>query len=310
MKKRYTCIELCAGGGGTALGLEEAGFSQKAAVEQNSDCCRTLAENRPKWNVVCSSLSDFDANPYENIDLLSAGVPCPPFSVAGKQLGPTDSRDCFPEVLRITEKIMPRAVMFENVPGLLQRRFEPYRDHIVKALNRLGYECKWYRVVSEEHGVPQHRPRAILIGVRDRGEIPDTIPANTSETATVSGTLHDLMGERGWQRLGGWMQMADKVAPTITGGSERHGGPDLGPTRARRAWAAMGVDGMGIANEPPAKDFDGMPRLTLRMVARLQAFPDSWLFHGGKTKQHRQIGNALPPPVAKDIGMFVKMLLE
>ena len=89
-------------------------------------------------------------------------------------------------------------------------------------------------------------------------------------------------------------------------GVQKHGGPDLGPTRAKRAWAALGVDGSGIANEAPDRNFVGMPRLTNRMVARLQGFPDDWIFSGSKTSVYRQIGNAFPPPVACAVGVQIR----
>ncbi len=94
------------------------------------------------------------------------------------------------------------------------------------------------------------------------------------------------------------------------GGSKKHGGPDLGPTRAKKAWAAIGVDGMGIANEVPSQDFVGMPRLTVRMAARIQGFPDSGLFSGKKTAAYRQIGNAFPPPVACAVGSQILAALN
>jgi len=84
--------------------------------------------------------------------------------------------------------------------------------------------------------------------------------------------------------------------------SKKHGGPDLGPTRAKQAWAGLGVDGHGIADEPPSSHFDGMPRLTVEMVALLQGFPAYWTFSGGKTTAYRQVGNAFPPPVACAVG--------
>ena len=304
------CVELCAGAGGSSIGLEQAGFRHEAAVERDRTCCDTLSLNRPKWNVVCSDLRDFDGSGYGEIDLLSGGMPCPPFSVAGRQLGEHDARDCFPHALRIVKKMKPRAVMFENVPGMLQSKFAPYRDRISVRLSGLGYASAWFRVVSAECGVPQYRPRTVLVGVRgeDMVAIPGIRPGNHG-IRTVAGTISDIMGLNGWAGLESWKKKAGRIAPTLTGGSEKHGGPDLGPTRARAAWAEMGIDGLGIANEPPAMDFEGMPRLTIRMVARIQAFPDSWEFAGRKTKQHRQIGNALPPPVSKMVGQFIRSVL-
>ena len=309
MRKKSTCVELCAGGGGSSIGLEQAGFDHVRVVERNLTYCETLTHNRPKWGVICGDLKDFDAHGLGDIDLLSGGLPCPPFSVAGRQLGSEDMRDCFPMALKIVRALRPRAIMFENVPGLLQPKFEPYRRQITKRLARLGYECNWYRVVSSELGVPQYRPRTLLIAFL--GISPTDSPLYRPKSKrTVADSIHDLMGQNGWSGLKKWAKLANNIAPTITGGSEKHGGPDLGPTRARRAWSAMGVDGMGIANEPPARDFVGMPRLTLRMVARLQAFPDSWAFMGSKTRQHRQIGNALPAPVARAAGSFIRRHLD
>ena len=106
-----------------------------------------------------------------------------------------------------------------------------------------------------------------------------------------------------------WAKLADDIAPTIVGGSKKHGGPDLGPTRAKRAWASLGVDGMGIANEPPERNFVGIPRLTVEMVARIQGFPDDWIFTGRKTPAYRQVGNAFPPPVAQAVAEQINLCL-
>src|SRR5690606_1798072 len=110
----------------------------------------------------------------------------------------------------------------------------------------------------------------------------------------------DLMGESGWKGLESWKLKANNIAPTIVGGSKKHGGADLGPTRAKRQWEKLGVDGKGVADAPPCSETpkDFIPRLTNRMVARIQGFPDEWVFQGKKTSQYRQIGNAFPPPVA------------
>jgi len=130
--------------------------------------------------------------------------------------------------------------------------------------------------------------------------------------ATVGETLADLMASRGWPGAAAWAARADGIAPTIVGGSKKHGGPDLGPTRARLAWRELGVDGLGIADHPPGPDHPhGLaPKLTVRMVARLQGFPDSWQFAGRKTAAYRQVGNAFPPPVARAVGTAIAAALS
>ena len=106
-----------------------------------------------------------------------------------------------------------------------------------------------------------------------------------------------------------WRDRANGIAPTIVGGSQKHGGPDLGPVRAKKAWSLLGVDAHGVASEPPGPDFDGEPRLTVPMVARLQGLPDSWIVVGRKTAAYRQVGNAFPPPVAEAVGHQIALCL-
>lgn len=307
-----TSIEICAGAGGQALGLEMAGFNHVALVEYEEDYCNTLKVNRPEWNVICADVKNFSGKPYrDKIDLFAGGVPCPPFSVAGKQLGSDDERDLFPEALRLTEEINPRAVMLENVRGFLDSTFSEYRDYILKKIDALGYKVKIKLINASDYGVPQLRPRVVIVGIRKdiNGEF--CYPIEKPElTKTVGDTLADLMKENGWSGVENWKKQASSIAPTVVGGSKKHGGPDLGPVRARKAWAALGVDGLGIANEAPPEDFEGMPRLTPRMLARIQGFPDSWSFGKKKTAACRMIGNAFPPPVAQAVGEEIRRVLE
>ena len=298
-----TCVEICAGAGGQALGLERSGFEPEALIEIDRACCDTLRHNRPHWNIMESDLKEFDGRPYKGIDLLAGGVPCPPFSKAGKQLGKNDERDLFPEALRLVDECRPRGVMLENVRGFLDAVFEDYRCNLKRQFEKLGYEADWRLLNASDFGVSQLRPRVVIVAIRkDLCERFSWAKPQDINPPSVGDLLYDQMASRGWKGAKKWRKQADDIAPTIVGGSKKHGGPDLGPTRARKAWATLGVDGLGIANEPPEKDFIGMPKLTVPMVARLQGFPDEWHFTGKKTPAYRQIGNAFPPPVAYAVG--------
>jgi DNA (cytosine-5)-methyltransferase 1 len=308
---KYTSIEICAGAGGQALGLEMAGFEHRLLIEYEKDYCDCLKNNRPQWDVKCMDVRQFDGYPFrDKIDLLAGGVPCPPFSVAGKQLGADDERDLFPQMLRLVEEITPKIVMIENVRGFLGKHFEGYRAKIVKQLNILGYNVHIKLLNASDYGVPQLRPRAIIIGVRSDIYDSFSFPLPHPGINDVGHAIYDLMSANGWQGAEQWRSIANRVAPTLVGGSKKHGGPDLGPTRARQAWAEMGIDGRGVANEAPNADFNGMPRLTPRMLARIQGFPDDWTFGLRKTTACRMIGNAFPPPVAKEIGLKIKQVLD
>lgn len=311
MKRPLTCVEICAGAGGQALGLAMAGFVHVALVEYEQSYCNVLKANRPEWNVICADVHDFDGTPYEGVDLLAGGVPCPPFSIAGKQLGKDDERDLFPEAIRLIKEIHPRAVMLENVRGFLDPGFDEYREHIFSSIQQLGYVTHIKLLNASDYGVPQLRPRVVIIGIRKDQCGAFAYPEERSgETPSVGETLYDLMAQSGWKGAKKWAYGANKIAPTLVGGSKKHGGPDLGPTRARTAWAELGVDGRGIANEAPSPDFEGMPRLTSRMMARIQGFPDTWTFGNKKTIACRMIGNAFPPPVAQAVGIKIKECLD
>ena len=306
-------LELCAGAGGQALGLEQAGFDHEGLVEIDSNCCQTLRLNRPNWNVIEDDLRKFKdrASEFKGVDLVAGGLPCPPFSVAGKQLGALDERNLFPDAIDIVDAIRPKAIMIENVRGFLDAVFKDYREGLKKQLKKLGYETDWRLLNASHFGVPQLRPRVIIVAVkseyRDHFEWPEEQHHNPP---TVGEVLHDLMASNGWRGANAWRARADEIAPTIVGGSKKHGGPDLGPTRAKRAWETLGVNGKTIAEEAPERDFVGAPRLTVRMVARIQGFPDDWEFTGRKTAAYRQVGNAFPPPVAKAVAQNVRKAIE
>lgn len=308
-----TVFEICAGAGGQAAGLESAGFDLVGAVEIDRDACRTLRRNRPGWNVVERSVAEVAGSDYRGIDLFAGGVPCPPFSIAGKQLGHADERNLFPEALRLIEQSKPAAILLENVPGFASERFADYRGNLMRRLRRIGYEAQWRVLSASWFGVSQLRPRFILVAfskprVAERFLWPEP---SGSFPPTIGDVLADLMALRNWCGVEIWRRKACGIAPTLVGGSKKHGGPDLGPTRARKQWAALGVDGLGIADEPPGPErgMHFMPRLTVRMAARVQGFPDSWIFEGRKTGAYRQVGNAFPPPVAHAVGNAISVAL-
>jgi DNA (cytosine-5)-methyltransferase 1 len=307
-----TCLEICAGGGGQSRGLELAGFGHALALEIDSDAAETLRLNRPDWDVREDDVRNLDGAQFHGVDLLAGGVPCPPFSVAGGQLGAADERDLFPQALRLVREVGPAAVMLENVKGLAERKFSDYRQHVINELERFGYEVHWQVLNACEYGVPQLRPRFVLVAIKRRYAAHFTWPTPTSAPPTVGEVLYPLMAANGWQGAQEWAKRANSIAPTIVGGSHKHGGPDLGPTRARADWLRLGVEGRTIALDAPPADapHDYLPRLTCEMVALIQGFDSDWKFAGRKTSKYRQIGNAFPPPVAQAIGVQIKAALD
>ncbi len=289
-----TTLELCAGAGGQALGFEQAGFDHAALIDSDPHACATLRINRPYWNVIEADLNRFDATYWRGaVDVVAAGLPCPPFSVAGKQHGAADERDLFPVLLQIVMETEPRAVLIENVRGLMTKRFATYREDIRHQLEDMGYWVDWRMLDAHDYGAAQHRTRSFLVAI-DSSLAFEWPKPNGKKGATVGEALVSLMAENGWERAKDWAAQANRPAPTLVGGSRKHGGPDLGPTRARAAWAALGVDGLGIADSSPPKKFSGVPRLTVEMAARLQSLPTNWTLAGSKTQRYRQVGNALP----------------
>lgn len=342
--RTFTSVEICAGAGGQAVGLHNAGFRHKALIEIDKHACETLelnVNNHPDWEgcqVLRRDLKTFDgaelALQPEELDLLAGGVPCPPFSAAGKQLGESDERDLFPETLRLVKTLRPKAVMIENVRGLLHAKFDAYRQQISETLSSLGYTvCMWTVLEARDFGVPQLRPRAILVALKGRyAPYFDPAPLRKARArhVTVFEALEKSMRERfeasgregaeeAYER---WAEAARKgVAPTLVGGSKKHGGADLGPTRAKREWRMLGVDAMGVADDPmvnPDRDLFATdklgnpigPKLTVKQAAIIQGFPEDWLFAGRKTAAYRQVGNAFPPPVAEAVGRQIHLALS
>ena len=316
MNTPFSSVEICAGAGGQALGLEEAGFNLRAAVELDPHAAATLRANRPTWNVIEGDVINFDITPYsEDLDLLAGGVPCPPFSIAGKQLGRDDERDLFPRALELTRIANPKAVMLENVRGLSQPRFAAYRSELISEFEALGYQVFWELITSADYGLPQLRPRFILVALKEEYANFFDWPEPADHVSTVGDALYALMAANGWPGAKEWAANAQGIGPTLVGGSKKHGGPDVGPTRAREAWAKLGVKGSSIAEDAPGPDFPTdpaveMPRLTVKMGGVLQGFPADWKWQGGKTAAWKQVGNAFPPPVAAAVGRSIRSSLN
>lgn len=327
-----TSLEICAGAGGQAIGLHAAGFRHRALLEIDADACRTLRANieaDPTWQgceVIEGDVKETDVAaviadiPRGELDLLAGGVPCPPFSIASKQLGEDDERDLFPRMVELADELRPRAIMIENVKGILAEKFAPYRRRLLAGFAAHGYRaCGWRLLNAADYGVPQLRPRAILVLMREDVYTGFAWPEPDAERVTVAQALGVTMA----QRLGAdsaeyatWREAASQdVAPTLVGGSKKHGGPDLGPTRARAAWAKLGVDGRGVATEgdpKPERELYGEygPKINVEQAAIIQGFPPEWQLVGGKTARYRQVGNAFPPPVAEAVGRSIAAALR
>ncbi|WP_460498233.1 DNA cytosine methyltransferase [Glycomyces tarimensis] len=324
-RRRLEVVEICAGAGGQSLGLEKAGFNHRLAIELDSNAATTLRQNLPNGDEVVrvgdvAAAETWRPEDYEGIDLLAGGVPCPPFSIAGKQLGAHDERDLFAWAVELSDRVKPRALMLENVRGLSGNRFSAYRQHVLDRLHDYGYIAEWRLLHASDYGVSQLRPRFVLVALQEEYAPYFTWPKPLSkEPPTVGELLKELMAANGWEleRVEKWATAANSIAPTIVGGSKRHGGADLGPTRAKQAWSLLGVDAMGVADAAPGPGWEAPegapgPRLTNAMVARIQGWIGEfsrWEFHGKKTSVYRQIGNAFPPPVAKALGTAIRKAL-
>lgn len=312
-------VEICAGAGGQAIGLERAGFEHALAVELDAFACATLRLNRPAWKVAEGDVADRDLwNPsdYAGVSLLAGGVPCPPFSIAGKQLGASDERDLFAWAVELcVNQVRPRALLLENVRGLSMPRFAAYRQHVLDRLASAGYVGDWRLLNASDFGVSQLRPRFVLVALKEEDAPYFRWPKPSAAPPTVGQALENLMGANGWPHVKDWVRLANDIAPTLVGGSKKHGGADLGPTRAKRAWRELGVDGLGVANDAPGLSdphpTEKLPKLTVKMVERLQGWDEAWGWRlaGRKTAQYRQIGNAFPPPLAEAVGRAIASAL-
>uniref|UniRef100_UPI0035E443C2 DNA cytosine methyltransferase n=1 Tax=Actinomadura litoris TaxID=2678616 RepID=UPI0035E443C2 len=311
---RLTSLEICAGGGGQALGLESAGFDPVMLIDNDPDAYATLRSNRPNWDVRQGDLLSFAGNDHPqvlDVDLLAGGPPRLPYSVAGNRKGPeSDRRDLLRAAVWLATEVQPRALMLENVPALVKEpRFVKTRSFVEEELKNAGYEVRWKILDAQDFGVPQRREHGVIVAMRPDDMNRFEWPEPTGGAITVGEALWRSMASRGWGGAAEWRLMANEVAPTIVGGSKDRGGADLGPSRTKRIWARLGVNGGSLADEVPGPEFvldpegeGGLPKLTVPQAAVLQAFPDDWTFAGRKTSRYRQIAQAIPPPLAAALG--------
>ena len=209
----YGVVEICAGAGGQSLGLELAGFEHELSVEIDPDACATLRHNRPHWKVAEGDVANpgvWNPAEYAGVGLLAGGVPCPPFTVAGRQLGATDERDLFAWAVELCGVVRPRALLLENVRGLSLPRFSAYRQHVLDRLTELGYIADWRLLQASDFGVPQLRPRFVLVAMRPDDFAYFSWPQPRGEPLTVGAVLHDLMAADGWRGAAAWPRAHDR----------------------------------------------------------------------------------------------------
>lgn len=326
--RRHTDIELFAGAGGLALGLEQAGFDGLAYVEINGDACETLRRNRPEWNVIEGDVHEIDFRQYDGqVDLVSGGFPCQAFSMAGKRLGFGDIRGTlFAEIIRCANETHPKMLLMENVKGLLPhdggRTFETIRHEVEEA----GYSLQWKVLNASYHGVGQARERIVMIGIRN--DLADKISFEYPEPDNRQMTLRDALdgvpdspgasySEKKAKVLnlvppgGCWVDLPQDIAREYMKSSYDSPGGKRGMAR-RLSWNRPCLT---LTTSPSQKQTerchpDETRPLTVREYARVQSFPDDWEFAGGIGSQYRQIGNAVPVEMARRIGVQIVKALD
>lgn len=318
----YTAIELFAGAGGLALGLEKAGIKNKLLVEIDKDCVETLKMNRPHWNVDHNDIKDVSFEGME-ADIVTGGFPCQAFSYAGKKMGFKDTRGTlFFEFARCVKEVKPKICMAENVEGLLRHDKGRTIEVMFKVLRDFGYDVKYKVLNSVNFGVAQKRKRLIIVGTLP--EIEFEFPRGSKKVITVKDALKDVpdsLGvtypERKKEILklvppgGSWVDLPEDIQKEYMGKSYYSSGGRRGMAR-RISWDEPCLT---LTTSPCQKQTERChPEetrpFTIREYARIQSFPDDWQFAGGISSQYRQIGNAVAVKVGESLGKQLIKALE
>ena len=312
-----TAIELFAGAGGLALGLENAGIKTLAHVEFDKACCETLRTNRPEWNVICDDIHNVDFMEYrEKVDIVTGGFPCQAFSYAGMKLGFEDTRGTlFHEFARCVKEVNPKMFMAENVRGLVSHDNGRTLETILNVFEGLGYSVKTKVLNACYYGVGQKRERIVIVGTRNDLNIEFTYPVADKEWTTLRQALKGCPQSQGTQYSekkkkvlgmvppgGCWVDLPDEVAREYMGKSYTSGGGRRGMAR-RISWDEPCLT---LTCSPSQKQTerchpDETRPFTVREYARIQSFPDDWVFCGGIGDQYKQIGNAVPVEMARRV---------
>jgi len=333
-ENKYTVLELFAGAGGLAIGMEKAGIECVALNEIDKWACQTLRTNRPHWNVMEGDIRSFDFSEYKNkVDVVTGGFPCQAFSYAGKKLGLADARGTlFYEFARVVKEVNPPICIGENVRGLLSHENGKTLEGMISILDEIGYNVVPFQVLKAiNYNVPQKRERLILVGVRKdidvkyeypkpfnkifnledalkKGELfdCDVPPSNGAKYPKSKKDVLDMVPQKGY-----WRDLPLDIQKEFMGGSYLLGGGKTGIAR-RIGWDEPCLT---LTCSPAQKQTERChPEetrpFTIREYARIQTFPDDWNFDGSMAQQYKQIGNAVPVNLGKEVGYSIVKFLN